>query len=328
MKIYRMKHGIVPGTLRAFQVLILAGAWLGLGSPARAASAADCQARQKSDVCFSSVSMRLADGRDLEVEVAHPGVRAKGIIAFSHGANAAPERYRALISAWAIGGYWVLSPLHLDSERHPHREMHDRSRILTTRLADFQAVIDAAAGEGRNSALARDLRRTAKLPLFAAGHSYGAYIAQIAGGASVQDTSDTPLTLVLQPRLWGVIALSPPPSAVGFSPKGSWSRMAVPMLVETGTADILPPFVAQWQQHLDSHADAPEGRSWAAVYDHVDHYFGGLIGRPVDAPEPQVKIQLARFTQLSLRFMQHASAATLQKMATDIQQFSDAPASR
>lgn len=251
---------------------------------------------------FSSRFVELEDGRTLEIEVGMPqsasgdGARLSGIILFASGANLSPETYRILTSAWANAGYAVYSPLFIDSERHPQRETKNTARILQTRLSDYDTVTKLAIGELR-----------VDLPLIAAGHSYGAYIAQILGGATVinPQTKET-IGLSRPAMLKGVVALSPPPVFAEFNPSSSWETMATPMLAQTGTTDISPPFTNNWQQHLDSHCNAPTGTSWSAVYRDINHYFGGLIGRPVDAPADTSKARMDRFTRLSLAFMDGA----------------------
>lgn len=272
---------------------------------------------------FSTQSIAVADGRMLEVEIglppAAPGQRGalRGIILFAHGANLAPEHYRALTLPWTLAGYAVISPRFLDSESHPQRETQDRARILATRLADYQTTAHWAegkagpgmeAGPGTKSGAMAFIQQHQTAPIFAAGHSYGAYLAQILGGATViAGPEEQPASLAVPERLRGIIALSPPPAFAGFSPSGSWAGIARPMLVQTGTSDISPPFVTAWEQHLGSHCEAPPGQSWSVVYPGIDHYFSGLLGRLAEVPEASALTSMDRFTKLSLVFMQSAA---------------------
>lgn len=257
---------------------------------------------------FTTAAMTLADGRAVTLELVYAeGDAPLTVLLFSHGANAAPERYRALTAAWAHRGMLVIAPLHLDSELHPQRETADRARILHTRIADMDGAIAALrAGTLLPPALAQRVQSTR---LIAAGHSYGAYVAQLLGGATVVDPAGSGLLTTAWPGAVGaVIALSPPPAFDGFSPRGSWASMTVPLLVQTGTADVMPPFVSTWQQHLDSFHGAPAATSRAAVYSGIDHYFGGSIGR-VDASASAAGLaQLHRFADLSEAFVRYAYA--------------------
>lgn len=251
---------------------------------------------------FKRLFITRKDNALLEVEIGWSEGPAKAVVLFSHGANAAPERYRALTRPWVQAGFVVISPLHLDSERHPQRETDNRRRILNSRLADMEFLVNSL---NEIDAFPKTiLTQIVDKPLIAVGHSYGAYIAQIAGGATVLDPDEGKiLTITREKEIAGIIALSPPPAFDGFSPKGSWAEITAPMLVQTGTLDILPPFVAKWQQHLDSYYDATANHKWKVVYDEVDHYFGGVIGRVSDTPDAKGKSQFGLFVELSLKFM-------------------------
>lgn len=277
-----------------------------------------------SDSSFSAQFIAVADGRTLEIELALPArsenaqaANLAGVILFAHGANLSPDGYRILTRQWANAGYAVVSPVFIDSERHPKREATDRTKILLTRLADFTALTQyvegdisaqKAAQQPAVDSIVLDIDGlTADTPLFAVGHSYGAYIAQILAGATVvHPQSSEAIGLARPAMLKGVIALSPPPAFPGFSPAGSWTTVATPMLVQTGTGDITPPFVTDWRQHFDSHCEAMTGQSWGAIYTDMDHYFGGTIGRPVAAPSAAGIASINRFATLSLIFMEGA----------------------
>ncbi len=273
--------------------------WIAGVGAAQAASSPLIQTEQ--------IVLKTADKRDVAVQIVTPrhGHRLR-IIVFSNGANATPGRYHAIIHQWAAAGFAVVSPLHIDSEEHPRRETVDQGWVLRTRIEDFDLVLSAIAQKSLFSgALAS---RMAAGPVYAAGHSYGAYIAQIAAGATVIDgASGRTLTGAHKAMIGAIIALSPPPSLPGFNPPGSWRSLAAPMLVETGTADILPGFAPRWEQHLDSYNGAPAALAWAAVYTDVDHYFGGSICRLASPPNAAQRTALDRFATLSIAFMHAAT---------------------
>jgi len=238
-----------------------------------------------------------------------------GVIVFAHGANLSPDGYRALQRTWMLGGYAVFSPTFVDSESHPEREAADRPLILRNRLAVFgelaQQVQAELEGE-REVAVLPGLGANADLPIFAAGHSYGAYIAQILAGASVVEPGNGEThTLPSPANLRGVIALSPPLAFPGFSPRGSWRDIAVPMLVQSGPGDVSYPFVTDWRQHYDSHCDVIASgsgvASFTASYTQTDHYFGGTIGRVADEPRAKARGDVSAFGILSLIFMDEAA---------------------
>ncbi|MEL7197784.1 MAG: hypothetical protein AAGL10_05650 [Pseudomonadota bacterium] len=253
---------------------------------------------------FSNRTFTTADGAVVPVELGLPTQRKRriqGVVLFAHGANLWPEGYRALTHHWVEEHYIVISPTFVDSERHPARVASDRPRILRERLRDYGELaaqieselngakhLDLLAGLTPEDDFRKDIP-SADLPLHAAGHSYGAYLAQMLAGASAIDgeTGDT-LTLPRPKNLRSVLALSPPPAFAGFSPKGSWATIGVPMLVQSGPGDVSPPFVTDWRQHFDSYCDVIASGSgvpaFTAIYLDTDHYFGGTIGRPVEGP--------------------------------------------
>jgi pimeloyl-ACP methyl ester carboxylesterase len=223
-----------------------------------------------------SITLTAASGRRILVDLTYPETCPPNLppIVFSHGANAAPDRYRLLLDAWAEGGFAVAAPLHVDSEDHPDRAEYDAAAIRSTRIEDYAAV-DAML------LAAPELARA----VIAAGHSYGALIAQLAGGARLADG----LPILSARRPVAVIALSPPPPMPQVIDADGWSSLAAPMLTVTGTRDIMPGFVDRWEQHLAGyHAQRCQDAN-ALVFGGMDHYFGGAFGRlKPDAPMEQV----------------------------------------
>ena len=237
-----------------------------IASSFAAAAQADAQ-----DVAVRHVAIETADGRTSPVRVFSPaaGCAACPLIVFSHGAFSSPDRYDVLLNAWAGAGYVVAAPLHADSEIHPYQDHYRREDRLPMRLDDFEA---AAALDGLDGvALSGDI--------IAAGHSFGALVAQIAGGARL-DGAHKDLHIALETPPLAVIAISPPGPVEDYvSPQG-WRRIDAPMLVVTGTADVVPRFAPTWRAHLASYDAAPAGLAYALVYNDMDHYFNGAFGRP------------------------------------------------
>lgn len=217
-----------------------------------------------------TVRLTAGQGRAVDVTICAALDPAPGAVAvvFSHGANAAPSRYGALITAWARAGFVVCAPLHCDSEEHPRRVIDDPLAVRRTRLEDF-ALVAAMLREGSGG--------MPPMPGYvAAGHSYGALIAQVAGGAVLEAQAGvSDLTPPHAPLC--VIALAPPPPMSGLVSVQGWSRCAVPMLCVAGTADEMPGFVDDWRFHLAAFDAAPCG--FAMIFHDMDHYFRGAFGR-------------------------------------------------
>ena len=218
----------------------------------------------------------LADGREVPVRRWQPPGAPRGFIPFSHGANSSGAKYDRLCSALAAAGFVVAAPTHADSPDHPGGGKIPREQGIPLRLADMRWLIAQAVA--------------AKLPVIAAGHSYGALIAQMLGGAG--GVADAAVT--------AVIAWSPPGPFPPAITADTWQTMARPMLVETGTGDTLPVMAPTWDVHRVSHDVAP-GPGVLFVGAGVDHYFGNIICRP-ERSEPAQEAQFADALAVTLGF--------------------------
>lgn len=232
------------------------------------------------------------DGRQVPVRLQAPPRCRRGetlpLILFSHGANSAPAKYDRLTAGWAARRMLVAAPAHADST--------DPAGSAARRLADMRLLIDEAPALEQTSGCRIDRARVA-----AAGHSYGALVAQMLGGARLADGLDR-----RDARVRAVVAFSPPGPIPDYVSATGWSSIAVPMFVQTGTADIVLMFAPAWQAHRASY-DAARVRRMLFVGDGVDHYFGNLIGRP-ERTEPPATRAFEAATALSARFMAQAFA--------------------
>lgn len=255
----------------------LAGFWwlcltLLLSAGCASHSAAVVEPTVASEVVHQNISVMANDDRAVDVRVFYQAAGCDGcpLILFSHGANATYDRYDVLLQNWAREGYVVAAPLHVDSELHPGRAEYGREDHLPTRLEDVAAILaylrTGQADEIAGISLGQDY--------IAAGHSFGALIAQMAGGSRLGDQS-----LDGMPRPLAVIAISPPGPVPGFIAPSAWSSIEAPMLVTTGTTDIVPFVAPKWQDHLASYENAPAALSGALIFDEIDHYFNGAFGR-------------------------------------------------
>lgn len=247
------------------------------------------------------------DERRSQVDVYSP--RSGGpypLVAFSHGAFSAPERYAALLRAIAASGFVVVAPLHIDSELlntggqpPPHAE------TWSTRKADLRLVADAVPAI---EAVLAGVKITAvDEGYLVAGHSYGAFIAQVLAGATAigEDAS-------VDRRIEGVIAFSPPGPLPGFIADDAWDGLSVPQLLITGTADVLPGFLDDWKLHTLAYQRAEAGQQWLWVGKDVDHYFGKLIGRlssDISLQKDQFAEALAVTQQFALTHSQRSACA-------------------
>ena len=237
----------------------------------------------------------LADGRAVPLRIWRPTGRPKSLIAFSHGANSRPDKYDRLFAPLAQAGHLVVAPLHADSPDHPGGGKIAREDGIPMRLSDMRGVL----AKYQNG-----------LPGIAAGHSYGALIAQMLGGADGQAPA---------PTISAILAWSPPGPFPPMITAETWKSVARPMLVVTGTADSLPVMAPTWEVHRLSHDISP-APSVLFVGDRVDHYFGNIICRPERTEPPQtaqfedaVAVSLA-FTALALHHKQKFASLARTRM--------------
>ena len=231
------------------------------------------------------------------------------LIAFSHGAFASPGRYSAMLEPLAGAGFVVLAPMHIDSEEYPRAEGEPERPAhpvtWATRNEDYalaldppQAVIAALKAKG----LALDAGRAIAL-----GHSYGALIAQLPGGALAFEPDGSQISRV-NAKVGAVVGWSPPGPMPGFMASEGWSTLTAPSLTITGTADILPGFVDDWRAHKASHDHAPAGARALWVGEGIDHYFGGVFGRLKPVSDTQ-RALFDRALATTLRFIETRSGA-------------------
>lgn len=214
--------------------------------------AAPALARARSE----DIVLTAPDGRKVTARVAGPRRSGKALLLLSHGANGTFEGLGPLMRA-LTRERTVVAPLHVDSEAHPqHRELAP-AEVWRTRVEDMRLLLD----------------RFGRRPVVAVGHSYGALVAQALGGATVFGRSARDL------RVSAVVAISPPGALPNFVGPEDWARIAVPMLVTTGTADVVPMIAPTWQAHLGSFEASKAAGTAAWVGRGVDHYFGRNIQR-------------------------------------------------
>ncbi len=211
---------------------------------------------------------------DVTLFTAERGCDDCTLIVFSHGAFSAPERYTAILEPWVRSGFVVAAPMHVDSELHAARADYSGNDWVRTRVEDYERSVAALRRDGVGRS---DVRLSGTV--IAAGHSFGALIAQLAAGAEL-DPAVGVASAATDARPIGVIALSPPGPMDNYMSATGWSKVERPSLVVTGTADVLPNFVPEWELHTVSYDAAPAGSAYLAVFDDIDHYFNGAFGRP------------------------------------------------
>ncbi len=233
------------------------------GSLLRAAAAA-------ASLCLMPLSAQAAPTSASEIDVAGRTVtlsiwapaEPQGVVIFSHGGGGSPGAYEALIEGWKSAGFMVVAPLHTDSRQHPGSDKSLQA-AFATRIADVAAAQGWAA------------KAAPGLPHGYAGHSYGALMAMIRGGAM------DAMVRARDPQARAVLAFSSPGTIPGLIGPDSFRSLAAPMLLVTGDKDLVPGFVNDPAQHLAAYDGSPAGDKYAWIGKGVDHGFAGK-----DAQDP------------------------------------------
>ena len=218
------------------------------------------------------IRAQATDARQVEIRVFAP-VRPKGVLVFGHGASGSPDRYAALFARLNSAGYAVMAPVHVDSPQNPDHANYNLQTAFMERIADVRATARSAA------------ERFPGIPVAAAGHSYGALFAQMQGGA-LRYISDA-----RAPEVRAVVSFSSPGIIPGLvQPAAAFTTLTVPSLTVTGTADVVPGFVSNWEDHLVAYRGAPAGGRYAFVLPGGEH--GLIVGGASEQFERTVAVTI------------------------------------
>lgn len=292
-------HFALPIVLFAATGCVHAPVELGIGRPLQCADLLTGEAETAQVVVIAE------DTREVPLTVLWPATSGNyPLIAFSHGAFAAPPRYEEMLQPLAASGYVIIAPMHVDSELFDHgdRTAPDPNAAWTMRNEDMALALSAPESVRqmlREQGVTVDASQSVAM-----GHSYGALMAQLAGGALARDENGV-IEDVTVAGVDAIVAWSPPGPLPGRIEPVGWQSMNARSMVITGTADILPGFIDDWRLHSASYDNAPEGTAKLWVGEGVDHYFGGVFGRPRPA-DAASQAMFARAMQQTLAFMEDA----------------------
>jgi alpha-beta hydrolase superfamily lysophospholipase len=237
--------------LRRFALSLVAALALVPAGPglawAQAAPAAEASAFAPAQVQLSA-----PDGRAIDVSV-WEAAEERAVVVFSHGYNGNPAAYERILSEWVEAGFTVVAPLHVDSLRHPLHAEVDGPGAFMTRLVDLAAARGYVKAEHAGK------------PIIAAGHSFGSLMSAISGGAV---TIAGPQG---DPDVKAVVALSSAGDLEGVVTPESYAGLAVPTLMVTGDADLVPQYVSDWRAHRSPFDRSPAGGKMLLVFEGGDH---------------------------------------------------------
>ena len=275
-----------------------------------------CAIREAHDVLAGRpLTCRWPDGRAPE-----------GFVVFCHGLGSSGRDYAALSTHWASHGYLVIHPTFQDAIGIVAREEPELGLDPDADLSGWTAIPDVRARmheilhaperwAGR-VAVVRDLMaalpgiveatcgRPAKpLPGAIAGHSFGAYTAQLLAGAEI-DMPGLPAQQFGDERFGAAVLLSAQGRDQQGLRDGSWDAMAGPVLTVTGTLDRGAKG-GDWRWKSEPYELAPAGDKYLAVLDEGDHFLGGFTQagaqRHVPAQQEAVRNITLAFLDAHLR---------------------------
>ncbi len=169
------------------------------------------------------------------------------VIIFSHGAGASEDSYRYLGYFWSSHGYICVHPFHRDVDPEKAEKGKKRSflklmgQVLTDhklwikRTSEISLIIDSLSCLGE-----KDTRLIGKLDIEnigVAGHSFGAYTAQLLGGAKINIPGFPEKKSFLDQRISSLVLLSPQGKGQQGLNESSWDSMTLPFMIITGTLD-------------------------------------------------------------------------------------------
>lgn len=190
---------------------------------------------QASPLATSTVVVDESRNRTIPILVRYIPDRSKRpIVVFSHGGLADEFVFPEFGSRLAQAGFIVIYPRHADSRLNTNGGGLFGMNANINRVRDVSAVLDRLNQiETSIPALRGSLDRTR---IGVAGHSFGAYVAQVIGGATVLVNGQ--YTSLRDPRVSCVMPISAQgvDANYGLGPE-SWRKLDIPLFTITGTLD-------------------------------------------------------------------------------------------
>ena len=213
--------------------------------------------------------------KSLPVTIWYPSTgRNYPVIIFSHGAGGSPTGYAKLLEYWAEHGYVVIAPTHADAQ---HGGLFDVKSALDStgspedrvnRVADVTFLVGALNSIAAKIPQLKD--KMDKSDIGVGGHSYGAYVAMVVGGATVDLDGSGHAKSYRDRRVRSVLLMSPQGVGRMELTSSSWNDFTIPMLLMTGSLDR--PFGnVDGTSRTDPYRLAPSGHKYQLYIDGANH---------------------------------------------------------
>lgn len=223
-----------------------------------------------------------ADGQQVAVVARYPDTdRELPVVVLCHGLGGSHRGYASLGTHLASHGYAVLHPRFLDAGESTPAMLFDPKHWLS-RVRRVHAVVNSLATQ-RHLPI-----RPRTDDVIVAGHSYGAYTAQLLAGTRLFDVGPE-FDHCAHPAVVGGILLSPQGSGDRGLTPASWDGVDLPLLVVTATHDRGARGEGlQWRREPFDRARSRLRH--LAVVRGGDHQLGGL---PEQEPTGDVDVRTA-----------------------------------
>jgi predicted dienelactone hydrolase len=218
-----------------------------------------------------------ARGKDLVMTIEYPTrVASSPLIVFSHAYASSNRDYIGLSSFWASQGYVVIKPAHADAAR-TLRGLDDQWTSQTpedwrNRVRDITFILDNLDRlEQAYPELQGKIDRT---KIGVAGHSYGAFTAQLVAGVRTYPGA----TSYADPRVKALVVMAPTGAAENRGlTNESWANLRIPAMFMTGTADQGAAATETPEWRRQAYEYSPAGDKWLVVVSGARH--GSFTGR-------------------------------------------------
>ena len=244
------------------------------------------------------------DGREVPLRILfRPDAGVRGVIVLSHGTFSSGKKYDAVARPWAEQGFVVILPDHRDADfKEVPRDVAGMMAIVASRVAEVRAIAGALPEIAQRHKQPAELWAAA--PLVAAGHSVGTQVAMQVTGLRMRNPATGSVMDYAETRFAAAVLLSDP-GKMAAMPPDVWEAGNVPVFMVTGPDDIGLMGDGRRDVGFTSEVLPPDDgvRPYRALLsvDGLDHQFGGLIHKQVDA-EPDHEA-LAIFLTQSQQFL-------------------------
>lgn len=244
-----------------------------------------------------------------------------GFVLFCHGLGSNGREYRDLARYWARHGYLVIQPTFADAVGRVARDEPelgldpDADLSRWTQVPDIRArmheilhapehwlervaTVNCVMDRLDKAIEATSGRPDRPIPGAIAGHSFGAYTAQLLAGAEI-DLPGGQARRFHDDRFGAAILLSAQGRDQQGLRDGSWDGLDSPLLTVTGTRDQGAKG-GDWRWKSEPFDLAPAGGKYLAVLEDGDHYLGGFADNGL---QEQVPSQRNAVQQLTLAFL-------------------------